>query len=50
MVDSAERIAISAHLSLDLVTKALEALRDEGRAVQEGTSWRASGPPSEQSP
>jgi hypothetical protein len=41
MWDSPERIAIFAQLPLDLTKAALERLREEDRAVQDGDLWRA---------
>jgi hypothetical protein len=41
MWDSPERIAIFAQLPIDLTEDALEALGNEGRAVQDGDLWRA---------
>jgi hypothetical protein len=41
MWDSPERIAIFAQLPLDLTKAALDSLRDQGLAVQDGDQWRA---------
>jgi hypothetical protein len=41
MWDSPERIAVFAGLPVDITEDALEALREEDRAVQDGNLWRA---------
>jgi hypothetical protein len=39
--DTPERIALFARIPLELTRKALEALREEGVAIRDGSIWRA---------
>jgi hypothetical protein len=43
MWDTPERIALYARVPLELAERALDALRDEGRALQDRNMWRAEG-------